>query len=99
MPEEKRLKRFLIAGAILGGILAIAITLMMDVLFAESLNGTWRDAIVSDLHNFFKIQVTINSPIVFVVFGIILLVLSGFGAVMGVIFTFFIIKFFSFLKS
>jgi hypothetical protein len=99
MPDEKRLKRFLMTGAIVGGILAITITLLMDVLFAESLNGTWRDAIVSDLHNFFKINVTVNSPIVFVVFGIILLVLSGFGAIMGVIFTFFIIKFFSFLKS
>ncbi len=99
MPDEKNLKRFLITGAIVGGILAITITLLMDVLFAESLNGTWRDAIVSDLHNFFKITVTVNSPIVFVVFGIILLVLSGFGAIMGVIFTFIIMKFFSFLKS
>ena len=99
MPDEKSLKRFLITGAIVGGILAITITLLMDVFFAESLNGTWRDAIVSDLHNFFKITVTISSPIVFVVFGIILIVLSGFGAVMGMIFTFFIIKFFSFLKS
>jgi len=99
MPDEKRLKRFLVTGAILGGILAITITLLMDVLFAESLDGTWRDAIVSDLHNFFKITVTVNSPIVFFVFGLILLILSGFGAIMGVIFTFFIIKFFSFLKS
>ena len=99
MTHEKRLKQYLIIGAVIGGLLSLTITLLMDVIFAESLDGTWRDAIVSDLHNLFNIQLSVNSPIVFIVFGVILVVLSGFGAFMGMIFTFFIYKFFSFLKS
>lgn len=99
MSGEKRLKRYLIVGAVIGGLIALSISFLMDALFADSLNGTWRDAIVSDLHNFFKLDVTVNSPIVFIVFGIILIVLSGFGAIMGMIFSFFIIRFFSFLKG
>lgn len=99
MPDEKRLKRFLIVGSVIGAVMALTISLLMDALFADSLNGTWRDAIVSDLHNFFKMNVTVNSPIVFVAFGIILIVLSGVGAFMGMIFTFFIIRFFAFLKG
>ncbi|UCG77391.1 MAG: hypothetical protein JSV21_07330 [Nitrospirota bacterium] len=99
MSEERRLKRILIVGAVIGGVLAVTVSLLLDVLFADSLNGTWRDAIVLDLNNFLKLDVTVNSPIVFIVFGIILLVLAGFGAIMGVIFTFFMIRFFNFLKS
>lgn len=99
MSEERRLKRILIVGAVVGGVLAVTVSLLLDVLFADSLNGTWRDAIVLDLNNFLKLDVTVNSPIVFIVFGIILLVLAGFGAIMGVIFTFFMIRFFNFLKS
>ncbi|GBD99715.1 hypothetical protein BMS3Abin07_01755 [bacterium BMS3Abin07] len=99
MSGKYRLKRYLIVGAVAGGLLAIAVSLLMDTLFADSLNGTWRDAIVSDLHNFFHMNLTVNSPVVFIVFGIILLILSGFGALLGMIFTFFIIRFFSFLKG
>jgi hypothetical protein len=99
MPDEKRLKRYLIVGAVVGAVMALTISLLMDVFFADSLSGTWRDAIVTDLHNLLKINVTLNSPIVVIVFGIILAVLSGFGAFMGMIFTFFIIRFFSFLKG
>jgi len=99
MQDDRRLKRFLIAGAVVGGLLALAVSLLMDTFFADSLNGTWRDAIVSDLHNFFGLDVTVNNPIVFIVFGVILAVLSGFGAFMGMVFAFFVIKFFSFLKG
>jgi hypothetical protein len=99
MQDDRRLKRYLLIGAIIGGLISVAISLLMDTLFADSLNGTWRDAIVSDLNNFFKVKVTTSSSLVFIVFGVILLVLGGFGAFMGIIFTFFIYKFFSFLKG
>jgi hypothetical protein len=99
MQDDRRLKRYLLVGAIIGGLMSVAISLLMDTLFADSLNGTWRDAIVSDLNNFFKVQVATSSPLVFIVLGVILLVLGGFGAFMGIIFTFFIYKFFSFLKG
>ena len=99
MSDERRLKRYLIVGAVIGAVMALTISLLMDVLFADSLSGTWRDAIVNDLHNLLNINVTVNSPIVFIVFAIILAVLSGFGAFMGMIFTFFIVRFFSFLKG
>jgi len=99
MPDESRLKRYLFVGAVIGGLMSLAITFLMDTLFAESLNGTWRDAIVSDLNNFFHLEATRNSPIVFIIFGVILVILGGFGAFMGVIFTFLVYRFFAFLKG
>lgn len=99
MSDESRLKRYLFVGAIIGGLMSLAITFLMDTLFAESLNGTWRDAIVSDLNNIFHLETTRNSLIVFIIFGVILVILGGFGAFMGVIFTFLVYRFFAFLKG
>lgn len=100
MPDRNRLlRRYIVTGAIIGGLLSLSISLLMDVLFADSLNGTWRDAIVSDLNNFFKIKTSTGSPLVYLILGVILLVLSGFGAFMGMIFASFIFKFLSFLKE
>lgn len=99
MPDEQRVKRYLFIGAVLGGVISIGISLLMDVLFADSLEGTWRDAIVHDLHNFLSISTTPDSIIVFAVLGVILLILGGFGALMGFIFTFFIVKFFSLMRG
>lgn len=99
MPDEQRVKRYLFIGAVIGGVVSIAISLLMDVLFADSLEGTWRDAIVHDLQRFLSISTTTDSLLVFAVLGIVLLILGGFGAFMGFIFAFFIVKFFSLMRG
>ena len=99
MSDDRSVKRYLAVGAVIGGIISIRISLLMDSLFSDALKGTWRDAIVSDLNKFFHFQTSPDTLIVYLIFGIILLILGGFGALMGVIFTFFIIKFFALLKA
>lgn len=93
MRRRRRLKRFLIAGAVAGAILTIAISLFMDVLYADVLGGTWRDAIVKDLMTFFSVSVSSGSFVVTVTFLFILLVLGSFGAAAGVMFTVFVYRF------
>lgn len=95
--EQRRLKRFLTAGAIVGALLSIAISLLMDPLYSDALGGTWRDAIVGDLHNFLSLNVEKDSLLVTAVLALVLAVLGVFGAFMGMIFTFFVYKFFTFL--
>lgn len=95
--EQRRLKKFLTAGALLGAFFSIGVSLLMDPLYSDALGGTWRDAIVSDLQNFLSISAGKDSFLVTVVFVIILTVLGVFGAFMGLIFTFFVYRFFHLL--
>lgn len=97
MDEWKRLKRFLIAGAALGAAAAIVISLLLDVLYADVLQGTWRDAIVNDLKTFLGASVEKGSLLVSLIFIIILSILGLFGAFVGTISTFFVYKFLSLL--
>ncbi|GAB4390836.1 MAG: hypothetical protein Kow0025_25560 [Thermodesulfovibrionales bacterium] len=95
--EQRRLRRFLTAGAIAGAFLSIAISLLMDPLYSDALGGTWRDAIVNDLRNFLSLEVRRDSLLVTAILALVLSILGLFGAFMGLIFTFFVYKFFSFL--
>lgn len=95
MDERRRLRRFLFAGMILGACLSIGISLLLDPLYAGPLGGTWRDAIVHDLNAFLSVSVSKDSLLVTLLFLLILSVLGLFGAFMGLIFTFFVYKFFS----
>lgn len=99
MEDTRRAKKFLLSGAVVGGILSLAITLLMDSLFAGSLQGTWRDAIAKDLNTLLSLGVTSGSIIVYIVFAFVLCLLTAFGAIMGFIFSFFLYKFFSFLSG
>jgi len=99
MEDRRRAKKFLLFGAILGGLLSIVISILMDVLFADALKGTWRDAIAKDLNTYLSLGVDAHSIIVNIVFLIVLAILAAFGAFMGFIFSFFLYKFFSFLTS
>ena len=98
MDEQKRARKFLLGGAIVGGIMSLSVSLMMDMLFADSLQGTWRDAIAKDLNTMFSLGVSSKSIIVGLVFIFILAILSAFGAFMGYIFSFFLYKFFGLLS-
>jgi hypothetical protein len=92
--DKRKAKRFLLCGAVSGGILSLVISLMMDSLFADSLQGTWRDAIAKDLNTFLSLGVTSGSFIVYTVFIFVLGILSAFGAFLGFIFSFFLFKLF-----
>ena len=99
MEDRRRAKKFLLFGSILGGLLSIVISVLMDVLFADALKGTWRDAIAKDLNTFLSLGVDAHSIIVNIAFLIVLAILAAFGAFMGFIFSFFLYKFFSFLTG
>ena len=99
MDDPRKAKKFLLIGAIIGGIISLAISLLMDMMFADSLQGTWRDAIATDLNTFFSIGVSKNSILVNIMFAVVLGILSAFGAFLGFIFSFFLYKFFSFLSN
>jgi hypothetical protein len=98
MDDHGRAKKFLLGGAIVGGIMSLSISLMMDMVFADSLQGTWRDAIAKDLNTMFSLGVSSGSIVVTLVFIFILALLSAFGAFMGYIFSFFLYKFFGLLN-
>lgn len=98
MMPIKRLNMLLIVGAIVGAFLTIAVTLLMDTLYADVLGGTWRDAIVKDLRNL-SIDVQKDSLVVTAVFFLITAINGLFGALMGLIFTFIVFKFLNILTT
>ncbi len=99
MEDRRRVKKFLLFGAVLGALSSLAISILMDVQFADALKGTWRDAIAKDLNNLLSLGVNAHSIIVNIVFLLVLGILMAFGAFMGFIFSFFLYKFFSFLTG
>ena len=99
MEDQRRAKKFLLAGAIVGGILSVTVSLLMDTIYADALQGTWRDAIAKDLNTFLSLGVSSGSIIVNIAFVFVLGILAAFGALLGFIFSFFLYKFFSFLGA
>lgn len=99
MVDSRKAKRYLYSGAIIGGIISLTISLLMDSLYADSFQGTWRDAIAKDLNTLFSLGVTSQSIIVYIGFVFVLGLLAAFGAFMGFIFSFFLYKFFDFLGT
>ncbi|MBI5641413.1 MAG: hypothetical protein HZA17_13415 [Nitrospirae bacterium] len=98
MEDTGKAKKFLLFGAISGGILSLAISILMDSLFSD-IQGTWRDAIAKDLNSLLSLGLTSKSFIVNIVFILVLGILAAFGSFMGFIFSFFLYKFFDFLGS
>jgi len=99
MEDQRRAKKILLAGAIVGGVISVAVSLLMDTIYADSLQGTWRDAIAKDLNTFLSLGVSSGSIIVNIVFIFVLGLLAAFGALLGFIFSFSLYKFFGFLSS
>jgi hypothetical protein len=99
MDDSRKAKRYLYSGAVIGGIISLTITLLMDTFYSDSFQGTWRDAIAKDLNTFLSLGVTSKSIIVYMGFVFVLALLTAFGAFMGFIFSFFLYKFFSFLGT
>jgi hypothetical protein len=99
MDDQGKARKFLLGGAIIGGIISLSITLLMDSMYGDSFQGTWRDAIAKDLNTLFSLGLTAKSVLVNIVFVFVLGILSAFGAFLGFIFSFFLYKFFSFLTN
>ena len=99
MRDRGKAKKILLGGAVSGGIISLAISLLMDTMYADSFQGTWRDAIAKDLNTFFSLGVSSKSFLVNILFVFVLGILTAFGAFLGFIFSFFLYKFFSFLTS
>ena len=97
MPENKGLKAVMLVGAAIGAILSVTFTVLMDVLYADSLGGTWRDAIVNDMHSLFSVSYDPHSFVVTLLYILIILILALFGALLGALFTTFSYKFLSLL--
>ena len=92
-------RKILIAGAAFGGAMAVVISLLMDFMFAGSMNGTWRDAIASDFKLLFSITISPEGLMAYLMFFVVLLVMAAVGAAMGFVFAYIIYKFLSFLTS
>jgi type IV secretory pathway VirB2 component (pilin) len=83
----------------MGGLMSLAITILMDTLFAGASQGTWRDAIAKDLNTLLSLGLSSTSLIVNIVFVFVLGLMTAFGSFMGFIFSFFIYKFLQFLTN
>ncbi len=97
--KRRNPKRYLILGAIVGALFGLSVSISMDFLYSDVLQGTWREAIASDLNNLLSLSVQPGNLIVIAVYIVILLVLALFGACMGVLFAFILYRFFTFLET
>ncbi len=96
--DREPLRRFLILGGLIGGILSVAIALLMDVLFSDALQGTWTTSISHDLNRCFHLNTTPKSFIVYIVFILILGILFIIGALLGALFSVILYRFFQMLS-
>jgi pheromone shutdown protein TraB len=99
MEDRKKAKKILLFGAIIGGLVSLAITILMDTLFAGAAQGTWRDAIAKDLNTLLSLGLSSSSFIVNMVFALVLALMTAFGSFMGFIFSFFVYKFLQLLTN
>ena len=94
---DKWLKRSLIIGAVGGALFSMGIALSMDIFFADTLQGTWRDAAAKDVTKIFGESCGQNWFAVTLMLVVVLGFLAAFGAVLGVIGGFFLNRFFKFV--
>lgn len=94
-----RTRRSYIIGAVIGAMVTIGISIMMDVLYASALGGTWRDAIALDLKRVFSVALPPTGVIVTALFGVILLLLGAVGALFGMVFVLLMGRFMRLLGS
>ncbi len=97
--KSKRRRMVMYIGAGVGATLSLVTSLLMDMLFANSLQGTWREAIVNDLQNFFSISLAPDSVLVYLLFILVIVFLSLAGAAIGAFFALIVYKFITMLES
>ena len=98
--EKKNIhKKALLAGGIFGGVLSVVISVLMDFMASDSLQGTWRDAIANDLHRFLSISITPDSLTAYAFFVLVMIFLAAVGAGIGAVFSYIVFRFLEILSS
>lgn len=97
--DPKARRQIVIASAIFGGVMSLIVSIMMDFMFADALQGTWRDAIVHDMDHFFSITLSHDSLLVYLLYVLVMALLTAIGAAIGAAFGYIIQKFLSMLTS
>jgi hypothetical protein len=92
-------KKALIAGAIAGGVLSLAITLLMDILLTDSSQGSWRGAISLDLERAFSVEIAPEHFIVYFLFLLVLVFMTAVGGGIGACLSLMVYRFLRFLGS
>jgi hypothetical protein len=82
-----------VGGAIVGAVLTIVVSFLMDFLYSDALQGTWRDAIVKDMERYFSMNLEPNSLPVYAIFALVFFLLSVAGALIGIVFMFILHRF------
>ncbi len=77
------LKKAVIVGAVIGGVITLAIALGMDLFMSDTFQGTWRDAAARDVTKMFGPSCGQNSFAVLLVLVLVMGFLAGFGAMLG----------------
>lgn len=81
--SDKGLKKAVLIGAIIGGVVTLGIALSMDLFFSDTLQGSWRDAAAKDVTRMFGPACGHNTFAVMLVLTVVMAFLAGFGAMMG----------------
>lgn len=95
--QTNKAKKFFLIGSGVGAILSVAVALLMDSVYADTLKGTWRDAIAKDIGKLFHSTFSPDSFIVYVFFLLILLALAAIGGFFGAAGSVFIYRFLKFM--
>jgi hypothetical protein len=80
---DKGLRRAVLIGATLGAVVTFAIALSMDLFFADTIQGTWRDAAAKDAVRMFGPERGKNSCVVMSLLIAVMSFLAAFGALLG----------------
>ncbi len=97
--QSKRKRMIIYIGAGVGGALSLTTSLLMDYLFADSLAGSWREAIAGDLQRAFSLSLSPDSATVYILFILVLAFLASVGAGIGAFFALIVNRFLGFLES
>jgi hypothetical protein len=81
--SDKGLKKAVLIGAIIGAVVTLGIALSMDLFFADTFQGSWRDAAAKDVTRMFGPACGQNVFAVALVLVVVMSFLAGFGALMG----------------
>jgi hypothetical protein len=81
--SDRGLKKAIIIGAIIGAIMTLGAALSMDVVFSNTLEGTWRDAAAKDVTRMFGATCGQNYIAVTLVLAVVMGFLAAFGALLG----------------
>jgi hypothetical protein len=95
--SDSGLKKAVIIGAVLGGLVSIGIALSLDLFFSDTFQGTWRDAAAKDVTKMFGTSCGQNVFAVTLVLVSVMGFLAGFGAILGAAAGLFMNRFFKLL--